>query len=108
MKNLREVIRTIILEKFDDDGVDDEFGHSRDGKPLHQSDKEEFEFPVWDADDHEYIIAAVYHRRSPFRMELWKATDVETGEEFDPEELEEMIPDLQDRAFDFVARKSRG
>lgn len=107
MKTLRQAIRSIIVEKFDENGIDDEFGHSRDGKPLIQRDTEEFEFPVWDANDHEYVISAIYNRRSPFKMELWKAVDTETGEEFDPEELEKVIPDLQDRAFDHVGRSSR-
>lgn len=84
---LREVIRSIMVEEF--------------------SDKEEFDFSVRDPADHEYIISAIYHRVSPFRMELWKAVDTETGEEFDPEELEEFIPDLQDRAFEVIAQKYR-
>lgn len=107
-KSLREAVRTIIVEAFDDDDDLSIYAkHREEGPPRYQKETEEFEFPVWDPTDKEYIISAIYHRRSPFQMELWKAVDKETGEEFDPDELEEIIPDLQDRAFDFVASKHR-
>lgn len=107
MKALRQIIRAIVVESFEDENSI-YAKHITDGPPRHQKETEEFDFPVWDTHDREYMISAIYQRRSPFMMELWKAVDVATGEEVDVDELEAMIPDLQDRAFDFIASKNRG
>jgi hypothetical protein len=104
-KTIRQAVRAILTESFDDEANSIYAKHVTDGPPRNQSDKDEFEFPVWDSEDREYMVSAVYNRRSPFMMELWKAVDTMTGEEVDVDELEMIVPDLQDRAFDFVARK---
>ena len=104
-KTLRQAVRAILTESFDDDANSIYAKHVTDRPPRNQSDKDEFEFPVWDSEDREYVVSAIYNRRPPFEMKLWKAVDTTTSEEVDVDELEMVIPDLQDRAFDFVARK---
>lgn len=106
-KTLHKAVRAIISESFDDNNNANSIyaKHITDGPPLNPKKTDEFEFPVWDSEDREFMISAVYNRTTPFMMELWKAVDMATGEEVDVDDLEKVIPDLQDRAFDFVARK---
>ncbi len=82
---LRETVRAILSEAIDDFGHD-EFGHSRDGKPLAPSKPIDFEFPIWGSDDEEYTMKATYNPSTPFEMEVWHASGPD-GMDVDVDEL---------------------
>lgn len=64
-----------------------------------------FTFEVYGPDDETYVVHAAYNPRSPFEVEIWKAT-TETGEEVDVDELRAQGHDLEAKAFDKISEES--
>jgi hypothetical protein len=63
-----------------------------------------YTFPVYGPDDEEYTVTATYNPRTPFDVEIWKATSSD-GQEVDVEELEAQGHDLRAKAFDSLPGK---
>lgn len=64
-----------------------------------------FTFNAYGPDDETYVVHAAYNPRTPFEVEIWKAT-TEAGVEVDVDELRAMGQDLEAMAFDEIARQS--
>ena len=70
-------------------------------KRLNESGREstKFTFEVYGPNDEVYTVYANYNPRTPFEVELWKATGPD-GEEVDIDELDAQGHDLNAKAFE--------
>lgn len=63
-----------------------------------------FTFEVYGPDDETYVVHAAYNPRTPYDIEIWKAT-TEAGVEVDVDDLRVFEPDLEAKAFDNLPGK---